>query len=69
MSEYHRRSCRVGRKRPTGFTILELLIVLVLAGTVAAFGYSGFAGLREAETLRSATRVVRSNCRSGVGRP
>ncbi len=65
MSETHRRSCRAGRKRPTGFTIPELLIVLVLAGTIAAFGFSGFAGLREAETLRSATRVVRQQLSLG----
>ncbi|MFQ5529800.1 MAG: Tfp pilus assembly protein FimT/FimU [Gemmatimonadota bacterium] len=45
--------------RSQGFTLPEILIVLTVVGTVAAFGISGFVGLREAAAMRSATRVVR----------
>lgn len=59
MPENYLRSCKVRRTRQDGFTILELLIGLVVAGTIATFGVSGFVGLREAQALHSATRVVR----------
>lgn len=48
-----------GPERTNGFTILELLIGLVVVGTITSFGVSGFIGLREAHALRSATQEVR----------
>jgi type II secretion system protein H len=72
MPECHRRSTRVRSNRRSGFTIPELLVSLVILGTIAAFGFSGFTGLREAQALRSATREVRQQLslarRSAVSR-
>ena len=59
MPEYHRRSRIVGGEHPNGFTIVEVLIALMIVGTIATFGFSGFSELREAQALRSATWEVR----------
>ncbi|MDH3298826.1 MAG: GspH/FimT family pseudopilin [Gemmatimonadota bacterium] len=45
--------------RTRAFTLPEILIVLTVIGTLASFGIAGFASLREAAAVRSATRVVR----------
>ncbi|TFG63031.1 MAG: prepilin-type N-terminal cleavage/methylation domain-containing protein, partial [Gemmatimonadales bacterium] len=45
---------------PAGFTIVELLIGLVVVGTILSLGFSGYDGLREAQALRSATWEVRA---------
>jgi len=39
---------------------VELLIGLVIFGTITAFGVSGYVSLREAQSLRSATREIRA---------
>lgn len=59
MPENHRQCGRAGSARTNGFTILELLIGLVVVGTISSFGISGFIGLRESHALRSATQQVR----------
>jgi prepilin-type N-terminal cleavage/methylation domain-containing protein len=59
MPEYDRRSHRYIHERPSGFTILELLIGLLILGTISTFGFSGFSRLRDAQALRSATWEVR----------
>ena len=48
-----------------GFTLAEVVIILVLVGTLLATGVSGVAALREAAALRSAARQVVSTLSLG----
>lgn len=46
------------RRRPSGFTLVESMVVIGIVGVVTALSYSGYTGLRERAQARNGIRDV-----------